>query len=88
VKGMGFLPGSADPHYNMRPDRRSRFLQLIGDGQLEGPGLALEQDTAVLFRGTEMIECVSTKPGSGAFRVTRGPSGAEERALPVRYLGV
>lgn len=88
VKGMGFLSGSADPHYNMRPDRRTRFKQLIAEGLIDSPGLALDQDTAVLFRGTEMVELVSTKPGSGAYHVTRVGEIAEERALPVRYLGV
>lgn len=87
VKAMGFLTGSADPHYNIRPDRRTRFRELIADGQLESPGLALEQDTAMLYRGVELVELVSARKGSGAYRLTRIGNIAEERALPVRYLG-
>jgi dipeptidase E len=87
VKAMGFLTGSADPHFNIRADRRTRFRELIADGQLESPGLALDQDSGMLYRGVELVEVVSAKKGSGAYRLTRVGNIVEERALPVRYLG-
>jgi peptidase E len=88
VKGLGFLPGSANPHYNVRPDRVSRFRELIADGTLDSPGLALDQDTSVLYRDGAIAEIVSGRKAAGAYRLTRAPGGGyEETKLPVRYLG-
>ena len=88
VKATGFLPGSVNPHYEIRPDRKTRFRALIADGTLESPGLALDQDVGVLYHGTELVEIVSAKKTSGAYRVVRTPTGYSETLLPVRFLGV
>jgi len=87
VKGLGFLPGSANPHYNIRPDRQSRYRELIANGTLDSPGLALDQDTSVLYRDGAIAEIVSARKTAGAWRLTRTPTGYEETKLPVRYLG-
>ena len=87
VKATGFLPGSVNPHYEIRPDRKSRFRELIANGTLESPGLALDQDVGVLYHGTEIVEIVSGKKGSGAYKVVRTPTGYSETPLPVRFLG-
>ncbi|WP_174274445.1 peptidase E, partial [Sphingomonas bacterium] len=87
VKGLGFLPGSTNPHYEIRPDRKSRYRQFIADGAIDSPGLALDQDVGVLYHGTEMVELVSGKKGAGAYRLVRTPTGYSETPLPVRFLG-
>ena len=87
VRGLGFLPGSANPHYHIRPDRVTRYQRFIADGSLDSPGLALDQDVGVLYHGTDMVELVSTKKEAGAWRLTRTATGFEEKPLPVRYLG-
>jgi len=88
VQATGILSGSANPHYNIRPDRKSRYRQLIADGSMHSPGLALDQDVGVLFRGTELVEIVSARKSAGAFRLTRTSTGYDETPLSVRYLGV
>jgi peptidase E len=87
VKATGFLPGSCTPHYNVRPDRKSQYRKFIADGSLESPGLALENDVAALYRGTQMVELVSSRKEATAFRLARSATGYEETPLPVRYLG-
>jgi dipeptidase E len=87
VKATGMLPGSTNPHYNIRPDRKSQYRKFIADGSLDSPGLALDQDVGVLYRGTEMVEIVSTRKEAGAYKLVRIPTGYEETKLPVRYLG-
>ena len=87
VKALGFLPGSTNPHYHIRPDRVTRYQQFIADGSLDSPGLALDQDVGVLYHGTELVELVSTKKDAGAWRLTRTATGHDEKKLPVRFLG-
>lgn len=87
VRATGFLPGSANPHYNVRPDRVSQYRRFIADGSLDSPGIALENDTMVLYEGSELIEVVSSRKGARAFRLYRTVSGYEEEPLPVRFLG-
>jgi dipeptidase E len=87
VNATGFLPGSVNPHYNVRPDRKSQFRKFIADGALDSPGLALENDVGVLYRGTQLTELVSSRKGAAAFKLTRTANGYDEVAMPVRYLG-
>lgn len=87
VKGLGFLPGSANPHHNVRPDRPAMFRKFIADGSLESPGLTMENDTMALFRGTELVEIVSSRKGAQAWRLYRTTRGYEEESMNVRYLG-
>lgn len=87
VKGLGFLPGSTNPHYEIRPDRKSQYRRFIADGSMDSPGLALDQEAGVLYHGTDIVEIVSMKKSSGAWRLTRTATGYDEVALPVRYLG-
>lgn len=87
VKATGFLPGSVTPHYNVRPDRKSQYRKFIADGSLDSPGIAFENDVAGLYRGTQLVELVSSRKTAAAFKLTRTPTGYEEAPLPVRYLG-
>ena len=87
VKAMGFLPGSTNPHYNIRPDRQTQYRRFIADGSIDSPGLALDQDVGVLYHGTERAEIVSARQGAGAWLLTRTATGYDETPLPVRFLG-
>jgi peptidase E len=72
--GLGFLPGSACPHYDGEGERRPVYTRLVGE---EGfpPGLAADDLVALRFDGTELAEVVSSRAGSRAYRVT--PEGEE-----------
>jgi len=78
--GLGFLTGSACPHYDGEPERRPTFTRLVADGL--PPGLAADDGVALHFNGTELEEIVSWRPGARAYRV--GPDG--EAPLEARLL--
>jgi dipeptidase E len=73
--GLGFLPGSACPHYDGEELRRSRYAELVRGG-FPG-GIAIDDDVAVRFDGTQIAEVVTSREGARAYRV-----GAE-REVPL-----
>jgi dipeptidase E len=66
--GLGFLPGSACPHYDGEAERRPVYRKLVADGF--PPGLAADDSVALRFDGTELAEVVSARAGAQAYRVT------------------
>ena len=72
--GLGFLSGSACPHYDGEKLRRPRYTELVRGG-FPG-GIAIDDDVAVRFDGTELTEVVTSRGGAAAYRVT---SSGEER---------
>jgi dipeptidase E len=77
---LGFLTGSACPHYDGEERRRPVYTQLVRDGL--PAGVAADDDVALHFVGTELREAVTSREGAAAYRVS--PAG-EER-LDVRRL--
>lgn len=78
--GLGFLPGSACPHYDGEDRRRPRYRDLIAGGF--PPGLAADDGVGLHFVGTELQEVVTCRPGAAAYRV----SIAGEERLEARLL--
>jgi len=79
--GLGFLPGSACPHYDGEELRRPVYSQLVsGDGF--PAGIAIDDRAAAVFAGTELREVVSTQEGATVYRVS---ADSEER-LAARLL--
>jgi dipeptidase E len=77
---LGFLPGSACPHYDGEQLRRPRYRELIDDGFPEG--LAADDGVGIHFVGREIAEVVTCRPGAAAYRVTRdGEEKLEAREL-------
>jgi dipeptidase E len=72
--GLGFLAGSACPHYDGEELRRPRYRELVDGGFPEG--IAAEDGVGLHYTGVELREVVTCRPGATAFRVTRG---GEER---------
>ena len=64
---LGFLPGSACPHYDGEERRRPVYTQLVADGF--PPGIAADDGVAVRYAGTELAEVVTTRDGATAYRV-------------------
>lgn len=84
--GLGLLPGSACPHYDGEENRRPAYRQMVADGL--SPGYAADDSAAVVFRGTDLDECVASRPDARCYRVSRNDDGAViETELPTRYLG-
>jgi len=68
--GLGFLAGSACPHYDGEALRRPRYRELVAGGFPEG--LAADDGVGLHFVGTELREVVTCRQGAAAYRVTRG----------------
>jgi dipeptidase E len=78
--GLGFLPGSACPHYDGEERRRPVYRRLVREGF--PPGIALDDAAGAHFVGTELHEVVSSQAGAGGYAVR--PEG--EEALETRVL--
>jgi peptidase E len=65
--GLGFLAGSACPHYDVEKLRRPVYTQLVVDGFPDG--IAADDGVGVHFLGTELAEVVSVSDGATAYRV-------------------
>jgi dipeptidase E len=75
--GLGFLAGSACPHYDAEERRRPRYRELV-DGGFPG-GIAADDGVALRYEGTELAEVVACRPGAQAYRIEPGsetPLGA------------
>lgn len=79
--GLGFLPGSACPHYDGEERRRPRYRELV-DGGFPA-GIAADDGVALHYEGTELSEVVTCRAGAAAYRVE---PGREER-IEARLLG-
>jgi dipeptidase E len=68
--GLGFLPGSACPHYDGEEGRRPVYTELVSSGF--PPGYAADDAAALHFVGTELQEVLATAEGARAYRVEPG----------------
>jgi dipeptidase E len=78
--GLGFLPGSACPHYSDEELRRPFYRRVVDEGF--PPGYAADAGVGLRFAGTELTEVVSAREGATAYRV--GPRS--ETPLPTKLL--
>ena len=67
--GLGFLAGSACPHYDGEERRRPRYRELVNAGF--PAGIAADDGVGLHYVGTELREIVTCRPGATAYRVTR-----------------
>ena len=86
MTALGLLRGSFCPHYDGEAERRPAYEQLVGSGTL-APGIAADDGCALLYRGSELMDVVSSRPGACAWRVDRVAGGAVSRRTAARYLG-
>jgi peptidase E len=67
--GLGFLPGSACPHYDGEDLRRPVYTRLVREGF--PPGIALDDGVAAHYVGTELAEVFTDRPAAGGYSVSR-----------------
>lgn len=82
---LGFLPGSCCPHYDGEPQRRPSMHRLLASGEIAA-GVAIEDWSAVHFKGTEIHRVVASKAGARAYHIHLAHGSVQEVALPVEYL--
>ena len=84
-RGLGLLPGSLCVHYGRDPERRGAFREAVAFGIPAGYGL--DDGAGILFRGTEMAEAVSARPGARVLRVEPSDGArSSETSVPVHTL--
>jgi dipeptidase E len=77
--GLGFLSGSACPHYDGE-ERQPVYQELVANGF--SPGIAADDAVALHYVGTELREVVSARADASAYRVEPG----SETPLEPRFL--
>lgn len=80
--GLGLIPGSACPHYDGDPERRSLYLELVASGGL-APGVAADDGVRLHYVGETLAEAVGSRPAARAYSVTANG----EQPVPTRFLG-
>jgi peptidase E len=82
--GLGFLPGSACPHYDSEPRRRPLYRELVTAGF--PAGYAAEDGVGLHFEGRELKEAVTDVGGRKAYRVELVDGAVRETELHVRLI--
>jgi predicted HAD superfamily phosphohydrolase len=59
--------------------------RLVADGTLPN-GCATDNDTGLVYKGTELHEVITERDGALAYEVRRDGDEAVETALPIRLL--
>ncbi len=83
--GLGFLCGTACPHYDGEVHRRPSYHRFLRKG-LSG-GYAADDGTAMHFIGRKLHGCISSRPRARCYRVEGRGSRVIETVLPTRFLG-
>jgi dipeptidase E len=82
---LGFLAGSCCPHYDGEAERRPAYHCFLASGEISA-GIAIEDWTAVHYRGMEIHRIVAAKPGARAYSLRVVYGSVQEVPLPVEYL--
>jgi peptidase E len=65
--GLGFLAGSACPHFDGEERRRPVYTRLVAEGF--PAGVAADDGVALRYDGTELAEVATVRDGATAYRV-------------------
>ena len=83
---LGFLPGSACPHFDGEAERRPRLHALLAGGQMR-PGYAADDHAALRFDGETLTEVIATTATARAYSLRAEGSQVIETPLEARLLG-
>jgi dipeptidase E len=83
--GLGLIAGSACPHYDAEPLRRSTYHDLVANGF--PAGYAIDNQAAIHFKNGDLVEAVSCTNEAKAYRVELQNGEVIEQALEARRLG-
>jgi dipeptidase E len=68
LDGLGFIEGSCCPHYDGEAERRPAFHRMLQENRIR-PGYALEDYSAIHFKGDEAPRVVTSRPQAKAYRM-------------------
>jgi peptidase E len=83
TNALGLLPYGNGVHYDSEPGRRPLVHRLVADETLPVTHCT-DDGVGLVYRGTELVEAVTERPGKGAYLVSRDAAGTavEERLTP------
>jgi peptidase E len=84
--GLGFLAGSACPHYDGEARRRPTYQGLVRRGRLPA-GYAADDGAGLHFVGRELSGVVTSRRKAAGYQVERVKGRVVETRLAGRYLG-
>ena len=79
VRGIGLLAGSLSVHLDGESERLPVFEHAIATGALPA-GYAADDGAALVFHGTQLVECVASRQQARVVRVTPDGTGGVTRA--------
>lgn len=82
---LGWLPGTACPHYDGEAERRPAFHRMLAEGRIP-PGVAADDGAALHFVDETLAEVVTSRPNARAYRLALRGGAVQEEALPFRFL--
>jgi len=86
MRCLGFLSGSACPHYDGEKERRPAYQRMVAGGAI-GAGYACDDGAAVHFIDGKLGAAVAARPTARVYRVEPdGTGGARERELATALL--
>jgi peptidase E len=83
--GLGFLEGSACPHYDGESERRPTYQRAIQAGL--GAGYAADDGAALHFVGRKLEAAVASRRNASAYRVAAQGNAVVEEVIATRFLG-
>jgi peptidase E len=86
LESLGWLKGSACPHFDTETQRRPTYQKMIADGELK-EGLACDDEAALLFEGDRLVKAVASSPKASAYRVFRKEGRVVEEKMTMEVLG-
>jgi dipeptidase E len=84
---LGFLKGSACPHYTLEKGRKPSYHGMLTAGELKA-GVACDDGAAILYENEQFVKVVAVSAKARAYRVRRDEDKIVEEPLKVEYLGV
>lgn len=84
--GLGFVAGSACPHYDGEELRAGTYRGLVATGF--PAGYAADDGCGLLFEDGQLTDVVASRPGADGYRVHVTAAGVTETPLEATFLGV
>jgi peptidase E len=84
---LGFLQGSCCPHYDGEVERRPSFHRMLKENTIL-PGYALEDYSAIHFKGTAVAGVVASRPAAKVYRMQFSAGEVVEDPLERTLIGL
>ena len=82
---LGFLKGSACPHYTFEKERKPSYQRMLMAGELKD-GVACDDGAAILYENEQLVKVVAVTAKARAYRVRREGDKIVEELLKVEQL--